>query len=71
MALAAPTTNSYKRLTPGFEAPTILALFVRNRSAACRVPMYFQNPAAKRIEFRSADLLVIHTLHSQLCFSWS
>ncbi len=55
MALAAPTTNSYKRLTPGFEAPTILALSARNRSAACRVPMYFQNPAAKRIEFRSAD----------------
>ncbi|MBA46956.1 MAG: type I glutamate--ammonia ligase [Dehalococcoidia bacterium] len=55
MALAAPTTNSYKRLTPGYEAPTILALSARNRSAACRVPMYFQNPAAKRIEFRSAD----------------
>jgi glutamine synthetase len=55
MALAAPTTNSYKRLTPRFEAPTILALSARNRSAACRVPMYFQNPAAKRIEFRSAD----------------
>ena len=55
MALAAPTTNSYKRLTPGFEAPTILALSARNRSAACRIPMYFNNPAAKRVEFRSAD----------------
>ena len=55
MALAAPTTNSYKRLTPGFEAPTILALSARNRSAACRIPMYFQNPKAKRVEFRSAD----------------
>ena len=55
MALAAPTTNSYKRLTPGFEAPTILALSARNRSAACRIPMYFDNPKAKRVEFRSAD----------------
>ena len=55
MALAAPTTNSYKRLTPGFEAPTILALSARNRSAACRIPMYFNKPAAKRVEFRSAD----------------
>jgi glutamine synthetase len=55
MALAAPTTNSYKRLTPGFEAPTILALSARNRSAACRIPMYFNKPEAKRVEFRSAD----------------
>ena len=55
MALAAPTTNSYKRLTPGFEAPTILALSARNRSAACRIPMYSQSPKAKRVEFRSAD----------------
>ncbi|PKB67599.1 MAG: type I glutamate--ammonia ligase [SAR202 cluster bacterium Io17-Chloro-G3] len=55
MALAAPTTNSYKRLTPGFEAPTILALSARNRSAACRIPMYFNKPEAKRVEFRAAD----------------
>ena len=55
MGLCAPTSNSYKRLVPGFEAPTILALSARNRSAACRVPMYFQNPESKRVEFRSAD----------------
>ncbi|MBM32552.1 MAG: type I glutamate--ammonia ligase [Chloroflexi bacterium] len=55
MGLCAPTSNSYKRLVPGFEAPTILALSARNRSAACRVPMYFQNPEAKRVEFRSSD----------------
>ena len=56
MALAAPTTNSYKRLTPGFEAPTILGLSARNRTAAFRVPMYDpDNKAAKRVEFRSAD----------------
>ena len=55
MGLCAPTSNSYKRLVPGFEAPTILGLSARNRSAACRVPMYFDNPEAKRVEFRSAD----------------
>ena len=55
MGLCAPTSNSYKRLVPGFEAPTILGLSARNRSAAFRVPMYFDNPAAKRIEFRSPD----------------
>jgi glutamine synthetase len=57
-ALAAftnPTTNSYKRLTPGFEAPVKLALSVRNRSAACRIPMYSQNPKTKRIEVRYPD----------------
>ena len=55
LAFCAPTTNSYKRLVPGFEAPVILAYSARNRSACCRIPMYFSNPAAKRIEFRCPD----------------
>ena len=56
MGLCAPTSNSYKRLVPGFEAPTILGLSARNRTAAFRVPMYDpDNKAAKRVEFRSAD----------------
>ena len=54
-AFAAPTTNSYKRLVPGFEAPVNLAYSRRNRSAACRIPMYSPNPKAKRIEFRPPD----------------
>ena len=55
MALCAPTSNSYKRLVPGFEAPTILALSARNRSATCRIPVYFPDPHAKRVEFRPPD----------------
>ncbi len=55
MALCAPTTNSYKRLVPGFEAPTNLAYSARNRSAAIRIPMYSNAAASKRIEFRPAD----------------
>ncbi len=55
MAFCAPTTNSYKRLVPGYEAPVNLAYSQRNRSACARIPMYTTNPAQRRIEFRPPD----------------
>jgi len=55
LALCAPTTNSYRRLVPGFEAPVNLMYSARNRSAICRIPMYSSSPKTKRVEFRAPD----------------
>lgn len=55
LSLTSPTTNSYKRLVPGYEAPVNLAYSQRNRSAAVRIPMYSTSPKAKRLEFRCPD----------------
>ncbi len=65
LALAAPTTNSYRRLVPGFEAPVNLAYSQRNRSAICRIPIYSKSPRAKRIEFRAPD----PACNPYLCFA--
>src|SRR6266568_3535839 len=55
LAFAAPTTNSYRRLVPGYEAPINLIYSQRNRSAICRIPMYSTSPKGKRLEFRAPD----------------
>ncbi len=65
LALVAPTTNSYRRLVPGFEAPVNLAYSQRNRSAICRIPVYSKSPRAKRIEFRAPD----PSCNPYLCFA--
>jgi glutamine synthetase len=65
MAICAPTTNSYKRLVPGYEAPVNLVYSARNRSASVRIPMYNENPKAKRLEFRCPDA----TSNGYLCLA--
>src|SRR5690242_21242017 len=55
LAFCAPTTNSYRRLVPGYEAPVNLVWSARNRSACIRVPMYSDSPKATRLEFRCPD----------------
>lgn len=65
LALCSPSTNSYKRLVPGYEAPVNLVFSSRNRSAAVRIPMYSDDPKTKRIEFRPPDA----TCNPYLAFS--
>jgi glutamine synthetase len=55
LAICAPTTNSYKRLVPGYEAPVMMAYSRRNRSACVRIPVYSNSPSSIRIEYRSPD----------------
>jgi len=65
LALCAPTTNSYRRLVPGFEAPVNLAYSQRNRSAIIRIPMISKSPRSKRVEFRAPD----PSANPYLCFA--
>ncbi len=65
LAFCAPTTNSYRRLVPGYEAPVNLCYSQRNRSAACRIPMYSKSIKAKRLEFRCPD----PSSNPYLCFA--
>ncbi len=65
LAICAPTTNSYRRLVPGYEAPVNLCYSQRNRSAAVRIPVYSTSPKGKRIEFRCPD----PATNPYLCFA--
>jgi len=64
-AICSPTTNSFKRLVPGYEAPVNLAYSARNRSAAIRIPTYSENPKTRRIEYRPPD----NAANPYLCFA--
>lgn len=64
-AFTSPSVNSYKRLVPGFEAPTTIAFGYRNRSTCCRIPAYPASPQSRRVEFRIPD----PSTNPYLCFS--
>lgn len=64
-ALTSPSVNSYRRLVPGFEAPTTIAFGYRNRSTCCRIPAYPATPESRRVEFRIPD----PSTNPYLCFS--